>query len=86
MRDFLAYGTGSIRGDVKVEGGLLPEGMRLRVFVRSAAGESRQFNRIADSDARLHFVVENIPPGNYELVVSGITPPIVPAGAPSRAS
>lgn len=83
VRLLFAYGTGSIRGDVKVEGGSLPEGMRLRVFVRSAAGESRQFNRMADSDARLHFVVENIPPGNYELVVSGIAPavgtrPVIP--------
>jgi hypothetical protein len=74
VRLLFAYGTGSIRGEVTVEGGSLQEGMRLRVFVRSAAGESRRFNRMADCDARLHFLVENIPPGNYELVVSGLAP------------
>jgi hypothetical protein len=74
VRLLFAYGTGSIRGDVTVAGGSLEEGMRLRVSVRSAAGESRRFNRGADCDARLHFVIENIPPGNYELVVIGIEP------------
>ena len=74
VRLLFAYGTGSIRGDISVEGGSLQEGMRLRVAVRSPAGESRRFNRMADCDARLHFVVENIPPGNYELVVIGMAP------------
>ena len=78
VRLLFAYGTGSIRGDVKVEGGSLQEGMRLRVSVRSAAGESRRFNRMADCDARLHFLIENIPPGNYELVVSGMAPAVEP--------
>ncbi len=74
VRLLLAYGSGSIRGEVRVEGGSLQEGMRLQVLVRSAPGESRRFNRMADCDARLHFLVENIPPGNYELVVSGMSP------------
>jgi protocatechuate 3,4-dioxygenase beta subunit len=82
IRLLFAYGTGSIRGDVRVEGGSLQEGMRLRVFVRSAAGESRQFNRMADCDARLHFLVENIPPGTYELVVSGMAPAAEPRSVP----
>lgn len=75
VRVVFAYGTGSIRGEVKVEGGSLQEGMKLRVFVRSAGEEPRRFNRMADCDARLHFLVENIPPGNYELIVkSGMAP------------
>jgi protocatechuate 3,4-dioxygenase beta subunit len=73
VRLMFAYGTGSIRGEVKIESGSLPEGMTLHVSVRSAAAESRRFHRTADLDDRLHFVVENIPPGSYELVVSGIT-------------
>jgi hypothetical protein len=28
---------------------------------------------MADLDGRLHFLVENIPPGSYELVVQGVT-------------
>ena len=45
--------------------------MKLEVMVRSAAAESRKFNRGADLDGRLHFVLENIPPGSYEVVVLG---------------
>ena len=67
VRLIFAYGTGSIRGEVKIEGGSLPEGMSCKLFVRSAAGDARRFNRVAESDGRLHFVSENIPPGNYEL-------------------
>jgi len=73
VRLVFAYGTGSIRGEVKIEGGSLPEGMTLHVQVRSAAAESRRFNRMADLDGRLHFIVENIPPGSYELVVRGVS-------------
>ena len=71
VRLLFAYGTGTIRGEVKIEGGSLPEGMKLEVMVRSAAAESRKFNRGADLDGRLHFVLENIPPGSYEVVVLG---------------
>lgn len=74
LRLLFAYGTGSVRGDVKIEGGSLQEGMSMRVLIRSVAGDSRRFNRYAELDARLHFVVENIPPGNYELVVNGVMP------------
>jgi hypothetical protein len=73
VRLVFAHGTGSIRGEVKIEGGSLPEGMTLHVLVRSAAAESRRFNRMADLDDRLHFIMENIPPGSYELVVQGLT-------------
>ena len=71
LRLVFAYGTGSIRGEVKIEGGSLPEGISLRVILRSAANESRRFNRGAELDSRLHFILENIPPGSYELVVTG---------------
>lgn len=80
VRVLFAYGTGLVRGEVQIEGGTLPEGVLLRVIIRSAANDSRGFNRVADLDARLHFVVENIPPGNYELVVIGVkqTPGVKP--------
>jgi hypothetical protein len=73
IRLVFAYGTGSIRGEVKVEGGSLPEGITLRVILRSAASDSRRFNRGAELDSRLHFILENIPPGTYEVVVTGVT-------------
>ena len=62
-----AYGGGTIRGEVKIEGGVLPASLTLMLVVRSVAGDTRRFIRSADVDARGHFVVENIPPGTYEL-------------------
>ena len=82
IRLVFAYGSGSVRGEVKIEGGSLPEGMLMRVVIRSLAGDSRQFGRGTELDARLHFVLENIPPGNYELVVRGITPATGTKGGP----
>ena len=82
VRLVFAYGSGSVRGDVKIEGGVLPEGMLLQVLIRSVAGDLRRFRRQPELDARLHFVVENIPPGNYELVVLGITPSTGTKGVP----
>ena len=84
VRLVFAYGTGVVRGEVKIEGGSLPEGITLRVAIRSPANESRRFNGGAELDSRLHFVLENIPPGSYELVVTGVkqspgekpTPPV----------
>jgi protocatechuate 3,4-dioxygenase beta subunit len=71
LRLVFVYGTGSIRGEVKIEGGSLPEGITLRVILRSAANDSRQFSRGAELDSRLHFILENIPLGSYVLVVTG---------------
>jgi hypothetical protein len=73
VRLLFAYGTGSIRGEVKIEGGSVPDGMMIQVVIRSASGDARKFNRIAELDGRLHFFSENMPPGNYELVVRGIS-------------
>lgn len=75
VRLIFAYGTGSVRGELKIEVGSLPDGMQLQVVIRSPAGDARRFNRGAEIDARLHFVSENIPPGTYELVVVGMTRP-----------
>lgn len=74
VRLLFAYGTGSIRGEVKIVGGVLPDGTMLQVSIRSAPGDSRRFTRSLETDARFHFVGENIPPGNYELSVRATTP------------
>lgn len=73
VRLVFAYGTGVVRGEVKIEGGSIPDGITLRVVIRSAANEARRFNRVSELDGRLHFVLESIPPGNYEVVVTGVT-------------
>src|SRR5262249_15188114 len=62
-----AYGAGSIRGEVKVEDGVLPAGLTLQVTISSATGSARRFSGVVD--ARGHFVVENVPPGTYEISV-----------------
>jgi hypothetical protein len=65
VRLVFAYGTGSIRGEVRAEGGVLPAD--LTVVVRSASAGTRPFSSMVD--ARGHFVVENLPPGAYEMSV-----------------
>jgi protocatechuate 3,4-dioxygenase beta subunit len=72
VRLVFAYGAGSIRGEVKAEGGILPAGMTIQVIIRSGTDDARQFT--GPVDARGHFVVENIPPGNYEMSVMTFGP------------
>jgi protocatechuate 3,4-dioxygenase beta subunit len=67
VRLVFAYGTGSIRGEVRAEGGTLPAGLTLQVILRSATGGARPISGAVD--ARGHFVVENVPPGTYEMSV-----------------
>jgi protocatechuate 3,4-dioxygenase beta subunit len=69
VRLVFAYGTGSIHGDVKIEGGVVPEGTMMSLTLRSAPGNNRRFSRQLEIDGRFHFVAENLPPGNYELLV-----------------
>ncbi|HEU4930753.1 MAG TPA: carboxypeptidase regulatory-like domain-containing protein [Pyrinomonadaceae bacterium] len=72
VRLVFAYGTGSIRGELKAEGGTIPAGLTLQVVIRSATGGARQFS--GGVDARGHFALENIPPGAYEMSVRTIGP------------
>jgi hypothetical protein len=67
VRLVFAYGAGSIRGEVRAEGGTLPAGLTLQVVLNSASGGARRFSSVVD--ARGHFVVENIPAGSYEISV-----------------
>jgi len=67
VRLVFAYGVGSIRGEVRAEGGVLPAGLTLQVLIQSTTGGARKFNGAVD--ARGHFVVENVPPGAYEVSV-----------------
>ena len=71
VRLVFAYGAGSIRGEVKIEGGVLPEGTTFQLSMRSSTGENRRLNPYIEVDARGQFVSENIPPGTYELSLHG---------------
>jgi hypothetical protein len=64
----LKYGTGSIRGEVKLENGPLPSGSRLQVWIRKvddASSNSRPYT----PDLRGRFLIEGIDAGDYELNV-----------------
>jgi hypothetical protein len=67
VRLVFAYGVGSIRGEVKSESGALPAGLALQVTLRSTTGGARHLSGGVDERGR--FVVENVPPGSYEMSV-----------------
>lgn len=77
VRLVFAYGAGSISGEVRAAGGALPEGLTLRVIVRPSNAGGGRFSGLVD--ARGHFVVENVPPGTYEMSVVGIGPDQTPS-------
>ena len=69
VRVVLVYGALKIRGELKVVGGALPAGFRLRAIARRINQQTQQSSFAADVDARGQFVIENVPPGEYEVRV-----------------
>ena len=71
IRVVVAYGTATLRGQVKVENGSLPEGAQITVRILRNADHGSNLrpvtNRPPVVDARGYFVVENLPPGVYEV-------------------
>ena len=66
VRVVFGYGTGVIRGQVKIIGGDLPTtGFTFSLSVKLASGSGGDF--YVPVDARGQFVVKNLPPGEYEL-------------------
>ncbi len=69
LRVVVSHGNGTIRGVVKFENGSLPEGNR--IFVRlTKISEHAAGLRPPPVDARGQFLVEGVPPGVYEVLVS----------------
>jgi outer membrane usher protein FimD/PapC len=65
LRLIAAYGTGTIRGSIRTEGGALPENTYVDVsFFRPGNAQPVKYQQV---DARGRFVFERVPPGNYEL-------------------
>jgi len=75
VRLVFAYGTGIVRGEIKIEGGAIQQGYFLQLSLRSPAGDNRKFQRNVNIDSRNHFLAEEVPPGNYELVLRALTTP-----------
>lgn len=70
LRVVIEYGTGRVRGAIKVENGTLPEGARMMVTARRR-GESTMGmgNRGGQVDSRGRFLIEGISTGEYELTL-----------------
>jgi hypothetical protein len=68
IRLVVAYGNGIIRGQIKVVGGALPEGMKLRAF----AGKPDPFAYYGEAkvNRKGQFVFEGLMDGAYEISVS----------------
>src|SRR5262249_32636138 len=66
VRVVLVYGTLAIRGELRIVGGALPAGYK--VFASPPkVDQPRRVSRGADIGARGHFVIENLPTGEYEI-------------------
>jgi len=73
LRVVVVYGSGIIRGTIKVENGPLPTGARL--MTRLMRPEDPSFMvRPEDVDARGRFAIEGVPAGSYDLYVSIFVP------------
>jgi len=78
LRIVVAYGTGSIRGQVKVEGGALPDERMWQVKALRADGKEVFFDLI---DAKGYFWIKGLVEGEYEVIaeadyveIPGVTP------------
>src|SRR5262245_32065010 len=78
LRIVVAYGTGSIRGQVKMEGGALPDKRMWAVKALRADGKEIYFDLI---DAKGYFWIKGLVAGEYEVIaeadyveVPGLTP------------
>ena len=66
VRVVLVYGTLTLRGELKIIGGAIPAGQRIRVSARRA-DQQLQTSWGAEVDSRGKFIIENMTPGEYEL-------------------
>jgi hypothetical protein len=74
VRVVLAYSPLAIHGELRVIGGALPAGYRFLALIRRL-DQSGQNMRMGEIDARGQFIIENLPPGEYEVrIVSQFQP------------
>ncbi len=68
VRLVIAYGKGNIRGQIRVQGGTLPDGTGITVSVVKSGVPARSFG-VAQADPNGRFVITNVPSGDYQLLV-----------------
>ena len=69
VRVLIGFGTGVVRGEVRIQGGDLTPDMRLRVLARPLDSEAR-ISPGSAVDGRGRFSLEGLLAGEYELVVN----------------
>jgi 5-hydroxyisourate hydrolase-like protein (transthyretin family) len=67
LRIVLALGSATIRGEIKVEGGTLPDDIGMNI--RAKPANKTQNDGYGSVDARGKFLIENLNSGSYDLVV-----------------
>lgn len=77
VRIFVAYGTSSIRGVVRIEGGTLTQGMRLMVMARRTDGAGGSGGRgggmmPGQVDAQGQFQIDRLVAGTYEVTAQAM--------------
>ncbi|MDQ3817375.1 MAG: carboxypeptidase regulatory-like domain-containing protein [Acidobacteriota bacterium] len=82
VRVVIQYGNGSIRGLVKVLGDVFPEGIRMSAQVHPLAGDEGRV-RSVQVDQRGHFLIEGLPPGEYEVIISAYAGTFTPGKPPA---
>jgi protocatechuate 3,4-dioxygenase beta subunit len=70
VRMVLVYGSCTINGSVRVEGGPLPDNTQMFISVRRVSAGPTQQNRGATVDARGRFSIEGLAPGEYVLTLN----------------
>jgi len=78
------YGTGAIRGQVKVDGGDIPAAAMMYLSIRRAGINQSLNMRTTAPDSRGRFLIDGLQPGEYELSLLFQTKPVAPvAGGPA---
>ena len=87
VRIVFAYGTGVIRGQVKVEGGEITAGTMMYVNIRQVGNNQILDTRRPGPDSRGRFVIDGLQPGEYELSLIFQIRQLTPvAGGPTNIS
>jgi protocatechuate 3,4-dioxygenase beta subunit len=66
VRVYLSYGSGTIRGQIKVEGGTLPSEAMIFVMLTHDGAPTRSSSPV---DSRGRFLIQNLPAGAYQVVM-----------------
>jgi protocatechuate 3,4-dioxygenase beta subunit len=71
VRDVLGYGTGAVRGTLRIVGGAIPETARVWVGARRV-DSGQQVGSLSQADQRGYFRLDGLAPGEYEIYLSVI--------------